>query len=134
MMMMFAPMLSQVASQPEQTLPVPDRRDDTALNPKNSFRRWQCNHPTLPCRSTFTMVCEQAEAQQNPAVESIICNHLASMQVDVSQEMIRNLDGEGGFFTGESVSSCTFDQSNKIQTNWGAGEPMTSDGQCQRSL
>jgi hypothetical protein len=58
-----------------------------------------------------------SEAQQNPAVESIICNHLASMQVDVSHEMIRNLDGEGGFFTGESshhVRSTIEQNSNEL--------------------
>jgi hypothetical protein len=108
--------------------------DDTALNPKNSLQAMAVQSSDLfaSCRSIFTMVCEQAKHSKNPAVESIIRNHLASMQVDVSQEMIRNLDGKKEAFTGEFVSShVPFDNRTKFKRIRGAGEPRRGRGNAK---
>lgn len=100
--------------------------DVTALDTKNHLQAMAVESSDLygSCRSIFTMLCEQAKHSKNPAVESIIRNHLASMQFDVSQEMIRNLDEHPEAFTGQFVSShVPFDNRKKFKRIRGAGEP-----------
>lgn len=71
------------------------------------------------------MLCEQAKHSNNPEIESIIRNNLASMQSDVSREMLRNVDRQQEPFSGEIVSShVPFDRRQKFKRIRGAGEPL----------
>ena len=93
--------------------------DVSALNLKKHLQAMAMESSDLygSCRSIFT-VCEQAKHSNDPAIESIIRSNLASMQLEVSQQMLLKLEGQPNAFTGEFVSShVPFDHRKKNQTN-----------------
>jgi hypothetical protein len=100
--------------------------DGTASDSKNLPQSMEMESSDLyaSCRSIFTILCERAKNSNNPEIESIIRNNLATMQSDVAQEMLRNLDGQQDPFAGEIVSShVPFDRRQKFKRIRGAGEP-----------